>query len=88
MTRKLIEANDLSNGQDSVNKNIRFKIDLLDDAANENYKTEKDITFKNDAPFRSCISKINNIFIDNAEDPDIVIPMYNLLECSDNYSTA
>ena len=33
----------------------------------------------------SCISKLNNILIDNAEDLDIVIPMYNLLEYSKNY---
>ena len=31
-------------------------------------------------------SKINNIFIDSAEDLDIVMPMYNLLEYSDNFS--
>ena len=36
--------------------------------------------------FRSCISKINNTFIDNAEELDIVMPMYNLLEYSDNHS--
>ena len=42
--------------------------------------------FKNNAPFQSCISKINNTFIDTAEDLDIVMPMYNLLEYSDNYS--
>ena len=30
--------------------------------------------------------KINNAFIDNAEDLDIVMPMYNLLECGDHYS--
>ena len=46
----------------------------------------KKLTFKNNAPFRSLISKINNTFIDNAEDLDIVMPMYNLLEYSDNYS--
>ena len=33
-----------------------------------------------------CISKINKVFIDNAEDLDIVLPMYNLLEYSDNCS--
>ena len=49
-------------------------------------KRNKKLTFKNNAPFRSCISKINNTFIDNAEDLDIVMPMYNLLEYSDNYS--
>ena len=49
-------------------------------------KRNKKLTFKNNAPFRSCISKINNTFIDSAEDIDIVTPMYNLLEYSDNYS--
>ena len=34
---------------------------------------------------KSCISKINNTFMENAEDLDIVIPMYNLPEYSDNY---
>ena len=38
------------------------------------------LTFKNNALFRSCISKINNTFIKNVEDLDIVMPMYNLLE--------
>ena len=38
------------------------------------------------APFTSCISKINNTQIDNAEYIDIVMPMYNLIEYSDNYS--
>ena len=38
---------------------------------------------ENNALFRSCLSKINNTFIDNAEDLDIVMAM--LLEYSDNY---
>ena len=38
---------------------------------------------KNNAPFRSCISKINDTFINNAKYLDIVVPMYNLLEYSD-----
>ena len=46
----------------------------------------KNRIFKNNAPFWSFISKINNTFIDNAEDLDIIMPMYNLLEYSDNYS--
>ena len=48
--------------------------------------TQKGVLFENSAPFRSCISKINNIFFDNAEDFDVVITMYNLLEYSENYS--
>ena len=45
----------------------------------------KKIAFKNKAPFASCILKINNTLNDNAEDLDIAIPMYNLLEYSKNY---
>ena len=44
------------------------------------------LVLKNNAPFTNCISKINNVLIDNAEDLDIVMPMYNLLEYSKNYS--
>ena len=39
----------------------------------------KKLVFKNSAPFLNCISKINGIKIDNAEDLDVVKPMYNLL---------
>ena len=41
--------------------------------------------FKNNAPFINCISKINGVKIDNGEDLDVVMPMYNLLEYSKNY---
>ena len=40
-------------------------------------RRNKKLTFKNNALFRSCISKINNTFIDNAEDLDIVMSMHN-----------
>ena len=45
----------------------------------------KKLAFKNNAPFLSCISKINNTIIDNAEDLNIVMPLYNLLYYSKNY---
>ena len=48
--------------------------------------TNKKVIFKNCAPFTNCISQINNTQIDNAEDIDIEMPMYNLIECSDNYA--
>ena len=48
--------------------------------------TNKKVIFKSCAPFTNCISKINNTQIDNAEYVDIVMPMYNLIEYSDNYS--
>ena len=43
-------------------------------------KKEKKLSFDNNGPFRLCITRINNIFIDNAEDLDIAMPIYNLLE--------
>ena len=48
--------------------------------------TNKKVIFKNCAPFTNCISEINNTQIDNAKDIDIVMPMYNLIEYSDNYA--
>ena len=48
------------------------------------YKTanrrNKKLTFKNKALYRLRLSKVSNTFADNAEDPDIVMPMYNLLD--------
>ena len=44
------------------------------------------LPFKNNAPFISCISKINVVLIENAEDLDTVMPMYNLIEYSKNYT--
>ena len=46
----------------------------------------KKVTLKNCALFTDCFSEINNTQIDNAKDIDIVIPMYHLIEYSNNYS--
>ena len=46
----------------------------------------KKVMFKNCAPFTNCISEINNTQVDSAKDIDIVMPMYNLIEYSDNYA--
>ena len=43
------------------------------------------LAFKNNAPFTNCLSKINDVLIDNSEDLDIVMPMHNLLEYSRSY---
>ena len=89
LTKKWVEVNDLSNGQCYMNKNIRCKTSMLksdlcdySDAYivvngrisvtgtdNANRRNKK-LTF---APFRLCISKINNTFMGNAEDLDIII---------------
>ena len=57
-----------------------------DDVAKQLDERNKDVIFKNCAPFTKCISRINNTDTDNAQDIDIVMPMYNLMEYSDNYS--
>ena len=57
-----------------------------DAAARRPDERNKGVTFKNCAPFTKSISRINNTDIDNAHDIDIVMPMYNLIEYSDNYS--
>ena len=57
-----------------------------DDAAKQADKRDKGATFKNCAPFTKCISRINNADIDNAQDIDIVMLLYNLIEYSDSYS--
>ena len=100
--KKWIEITDLSSGQYSANKYIRFKnsvlrSDLCDcsnayiafkgrisvTSTNAAIKRNRKLTFKNNSPFRSCISKINNTFVDNAEDLNIDL---NLLEYGDNFS--
>ena len=88
--KKSIEVNYLSGCYHFIN--IRFKTPML----RSNLSNYRDAyifvkgriraTGTNNALFRSCISKINNMFIDNAEDLDTVIPTCNLLKYSGNYS--
>ena len=48
-------------------------------------KKNRKLILKNNAPFVSCITRVNNELIEDADDLDIVMPMYNLLEYSKNY---
>ena len=57
-----------------------------DAAARQADERDKGAAFKNCAPFINCISEINNTQVHNAKDIDIVMPMYNLIEYSDNYA--
>ena len=59
----------------TLNRLNQINVDLYD----------KRVSFKNNAPFTSCIAKINGELIENAKDLDIVMPMYNLLKYSKNY---
>ena len=56
-------------------------------AAAPNNKNIK-VTVKNCVPFTNYISESNSTQVDNAKDIDIVMPMYNLIEYSDNYQEA
>ena len=57
-----------------------LKGDITLQGDNDANKRNKNLVFKNNAPFINCISKINGVKIDNAEDIDVVMPMYNLLQ--------
>ena len=48
-------------------------------------RRNRPLILKNNAPFVSCITRINGELIEDADDLDIVMPMYNLLEYSKNY---
>ena len=58
---------------------------VVNGTENEIIRRNRKIVLKNNAPFVSCITKINNEFIEDADELDIVMPMYNLLEYSKNY---
>ena len=64
---------------------IVVKGDITLEGANDANKRNKNLAFKNNGPFINCISKVNGVKIDNADDLDVVMPMYNLLEYSKNY---
>ena len=44
------------------------------------------VAFTNCAPFTKCITKIDGTTVDNAEDLDLIVSMYNLIEYSSSYS--
>ena len=101
ITRKWIEIHDQSGETYNTNKQIRFKTSMLRsdlcDFSDSHIVVKGKITvsadgmkrqviLKNNAPFISCISKLNGLLVENAEDLYIVMPMYNLLEYSKHYS--
>ena len=45
-----------------------------------------DVAFKNCAPFTRCVTHINDEHVETAENVGIIMPMYNLIEYSDNYA--
>ena len=84
VTREYVSVNSLSdayilvNGTNTVNG-------VVNGVKNEILRRNRPLILKNNAPFVSCMTKINNEFIEDADDLDIVMPKYNLLEYSKNY---
>ena len=74
---------DYSDAYILVKGTISINSTAVDGAVANN--TNKKVIFKNCAPFTNSINEINNTQIDNAKGIDIVMPMYNLIEYSNNY---
>ena len=68
-----------------VKGTISFTGEGADAPARQADERDKKVTFKNCTPFTDCMSEINNTQVDKAKDLDAVMPMYNLIECNDNY---
>ena len=58
---------------------------VVNGAENDIARRNRPVILKNNAPFVSCITRINGELIEDADDLNIVMPMYNLLEYSKNY---
>ena len=58
---------------------------VVNGAENDIVRRNRPLILKNNAPFVSCITRINGELIEDADDSDIVMSMYNLLEYSKNY---
>ena len=63
--------------------NTGQKVDVEEERAD---KRNKNVKFKNCAPFSDCIIEIHNTQVENSKDLDVVILMYNLIEYIDKYS--
>ena len=79
VTTKTFTANDF----DAPN-NTAAIVTATNNAINNAFG-ERKLVFKNNAPFFNCVLKFNGVKIDNAEDLDVVIRMYNLLDNSKNF---
>ena len=91
-TGKFYVINDQNNGQygrgnenDATIKSDAYilvtgDIKVADVTANTN------VAFKNCAPFRRCVTHINDEHVETAENLDIIMPMHNLIEYSHNYA--
>ena len=85
---KSIESSlcDYSDAYILVTGNIAVKRRNAADTADIALGAITQVVFKNCAPFEKCRTEINETFVDEADFINITMPMYNLIEYSDNYS--
>ena len=74
-----------SNAYIPVNRALKDTEAEADAVARQSDERNKQVTLKYCAPITSCISEISNTQVDNGKDLDAVMPMYNLIKCSNNY---
>ena len=100
LTRKWNIVSDRSNANSDIRNEITFNTEVLKanfcDNNDAYILVRGDITvtaaaatqvsFKNCIPFTTCITKIGGTMTDDAEDLDLIMSMYNLIEYSSNYS--
>ena len=63
-----------------------FVLPLALDVKKNTLTAATQVVFRNCAPFKDCRTDINDTFVDQANFIDITMPIYNLIEYSDNYS--
>ena len=63
-----------------------FVLPLALDVKKNTLTAATQVVFRNCAPFKDCRTDINDTFVDQANFINITMPMYNLIEYSDNYS--
>ena len=93
-TRKWYLINDQINGQygrrNENDSTIKFETKVIKpnlcDYSDAYIAADTNVAFKNCAPFTRCVTHINDEHVETAENLDIIMPMYNLIEYSDNYA--
>ena len=85
---KSIESNlgDYSDAYILVTWHILVKRRHADNTDDVDLNAATHVAFKNCAPFKDCRTEINDTFVDHEDFVNIAMPMYNLIEYSDNYS--
>ena len=86
LTKSLESICDYSDKYILVTGNIAVKKRNDADTGDIDITQAMQVAFKNCAPFKKCKTEINETFVKDAEHTNITMPMYNLIEYSDNYS--